>query len=137
MAIQRTLLERLRDPGPGHQRESRVPTSAIFESVLANLRNVLNTNQGNCLTDNRYGLPHMSTIRGTMPWSIAGFAAAIRNTIERHEPRLSNVRVRHAPGSDRGMALRFEISALVQDEDSRTPVRFETYADDEGRMFVR
>jgi type VI secretion system protein len=137
MAIQRTLLERLRDPGPAGRRQSHASTSDIFESILANLRHLLNTNQGNCLTDERYGLPHMSTIRGIMPWSIAGFAAAIRTTIERHEPRLSNVRVRHAPGSDRGMALRFEISALVQDEDTRTPVRFETYVDDEGRMRVK
>ncbi|MFQ5806872.1 MAG: type VI secretion system baseplate subunit TssE [Phycisphaerae bacterium] len=137
MPTQRTLLERLRNPGPPGQRQLHTSTSEIFESILGNLRNVLNTNQGNCLTDERYGLPHLSAIRGTMPWSIAAFAAAIRTTIEQHEPRLSNVRVRHAPGSDRGMALRFEISALVQDEESRTPVRFETYADEEGRMRVR
>jgi len=137
MAIQRTLLERLRNPGPAGQRRLHTSTSEIFESILVNLRNVLNTNQGNCLTDARYGLPHMSVVRGSMPWSIAGFAAAIRTTIELHEPRLSNVRVRHAPGDDRGMALRFEISALVHQEDSRTPVRFETYADEEGRMRVK
>lgn len=137
MPIQRSLLERLRDPGPAGERQLRTSTSDVFESILANLRNVLNTNQGNCLTDERYGLPHMSTIRGSMPWSIAAFVAAIRITIERHEPRLSNVRVRHAPGNDRGMALRFEVSGLIQDEDGRTPVRFETYADEEGRMSVR
>ena len=133
MAIQRTLLERLRNPGA----RGRIPTREIFDSILTNLQSVLNTNQGNCLTDDRYGLPHMSTIRSTMPWSIAAFAAAIRTTIEHHEPRLNNVRVRHAPGSDRGMAVRFEISGLVQDEEGRRNVRFETYADDEGRMKVR
>jgi type VI secretion system lysozyme-like protein len=137
MAIQRTVLERLRDPGPAGERRSRASTSDIFESILANLRNVLNTNQGNCLTDERYGLPHMGVIRGSMPRSVAGFAAAIRTTIELHEPRLHNVRVRHAPGADREMALRFEISALVQDEEAKTMVRFETYADEEGRMRVR
>ena len=137
MPIQRTLLERLRNPGPAGQRQLHASTSGIFESILANLRNVLNTNQGNCLTDEHYGLPHVTTIRSAMPWSIASFVAAIRATIERHEPRLSNVRVRHAPGNDRGMALRFEISGLVQDEDRRTSVRFETYADEEGRMKVR
>jgi len=137
MPIQRTLLERIRDPDPAGERRLHASTGAIFDSILCNLRDVLNTNQGNCLTDESYGLPHMSAIRGTMPWSIAAYVAAIRTTIERHEPRLSNVRVRHAPGGDRGMALRFEISGVVQDEDGRTTVRFETYADDEGRMRVR
>ena len=137
MAIQRSLLERLRNPGPAGQRRLHTSTSEVFGSILANLRDVLNTNQGNCLTDARYGLPHMSTIRGSMPWSMAGLMAAIRATIELYEPRLSNVRVRHAPGSDRGMVLRFEISGLVEDEDGRTAVRFETCADEEGRMTVK
>lgn len=137
MAIQRTVLERLRNPGPPGERRLHTSTSDIFESILANLRNVLNTHQGNCLTDDQYGLPHMSAIRNAMPWAVAGFVAAIRRTIEQHEPRLSNVRVGHAPGSERGMALRFEVSALIQDEDGRTSVRFETYADDDGQMRVK
>ena len=137
MAIQRTLLERIREPDPGGQRELHTSTSEIFQSILTNLQNVLNTHQGNCLTDPRYGLPHMSDIRSAMPWSIASFIAAIRTTIELHEPRLTAVRVRHAPGDERGMGLRFEISGVVQDEDTRTSVRFETYADEEGRMMVR
>ncbi len=137
MAIQRTLLERIRDPDPAGQRQLHASTSAILESILNNLQNVLNTNQGNCLTDERYGLPYMGAIRDSMPRSVAGFVSAIQITIEEHEPRLSNVRVRHAPGADRGMALRFEISGLVQDEDGRTTVRFETYADEDGRMRVK
>jgi type VI secretion system protein len=137
MAIQRTLLERLRNPDASGQRRLHASTSDIFDSILTNLRNVLNTNQGNCLTDERYGLPHMTVIRNSMPHSISRFVFAIQTTIEAHEPRLSNVRVRHAPGTDRGMALRFEISGLVQDEDNRTSVRFETYVDEEGRMRVR
>ena len=137
MTIQRTLLERIRNPDPAGHRQTRASTNEIFESILINLQNVLNTNQGNCLTDERYGLPHLSSIREIMPQSVAAFVAAIQATIERHEPRLSNVRVRHSPGDGRGMSLRFEISGLVKDEDNRMNVRFETYADDEGRMRVR
>ena len=137
MAIQRTLLERLRDPEPPGQRHLHTSTQEVLESIIENLQNVLNTTRGNCLTDEHYGLPHMSNIRSTMPWSIAGFVTAIKTTIERSEPRLRNIRVRHAPGNDRGMALRFEISALVVDEDGRHPVRFETLVDDEGRIRVR
>jgi len=137
MPIQRTLLERLRNPGPPGKRHVRVSMNDIVDSVLTNLQNVLNTCQGNCLTDEAYGLPHMTTIRSAMPGSVKGFEATIRKTIERHEPRLSGVRVRYSPSVDHGMALRFEISGLIHDEDGRETVRFETYADEQGRMRVR
>ena len=139
MPIQRTLLERLRDPEPPGQRQLRVSTREVFDSILHNLQNLLNTTHGNCLTDPTYGLPHMTTVRNEMPHTISGFEAAIRKTIERNEPRLRNVRVRYtAPQHDTGaMELRFEISGLIVDEQERTSVRFETYADDSGRLVVR
>ena len=72
-----------------------------------------------------------------MPHSVAGFEAAIRVSIEKNEPRLRNVRVRHTPMVDSGMELRFEISGLMVDEDGRQNVRFETYADSDGRLVVK
>jgi type VI secretion system lysozyme-like protein len=137
MPIQRTLLERIRNPAPAGQRQLHVSSTEVFNSVLSNLQNVLNTVQGNCLTDDRYGLPHLTEIRSTMPHSVARYEAAIRHTIERHEPRLSAVRVRHAPDDRGGVLLRFEISGLIQDEDGRHSVRFETFADDQGRLNIR
>jgi type VI secretion system lysozyme-like protein len=137
MPIQRTLLERIRDPGPPGQRHLHVSTREVFDSILVNLQNVLNTCQGNCLIDERYGLPHLSNVQGTMPSSTAGYEAAIRRTIERNEPRLTGVRVRHSPLSRDGFDLRFEISGMIVDEDGRTSVRFETYADDQGRLRVK
>jgi type VI secretion system protein len=136
MAIQRTLLERLRNPGPAGQRQLRVSTREVFDSILTNLQNMLNTCHGNCLTDPRYGLPHMTEVRGNMPDSVGSFVAAIRSSIERYEPRLKSVSVRHAPHTQ-GLDLRFEISGLVVDENERIAARFETYVDDEGRLVVR
>jgi type VI secretion system lysozyme-like protein len=132
--LNRTILERLRDP-PEHR--GRPSQSEITRSILANLQNVLNTCQGNCLTDEKYGLPHLTAVRSAMPGSIAPYEAAIRNTIEKNEPRLTAVRVRHSPTSERGFDLRFEVSGLIQDEDGRRTIRFETFADDEGRLKVR
>lgn len=137
MSIQRTLLERIRRPGPAGQRQLHVSTSDLFDSILTNLQNVLNTCQGNVKTDARYGLPHMSEIRSAIPLTLAGYMSAIRTTIERHEPRLSNVRVRHAPSANHPMELRFEVSGVVEDEEERRSVRFETFADDAGRLKIR
>ena len=137
MPIQRTLLERIRYAQDYSQRHVRVSSTEVFNSILTNLQNMLNTCRGNCLTDPQYGLPHTTEIRNAMPHSVAPFEAAIRATIERHEPRLTNIRVKHVPPGDRGMELRFEISGLIQDEDGRQSVRFETYADEHGRLLVR
>ncbi len=137
MAIQRTLLERLRDLEPSAERRLRVSSSEIFDSILRNLHNLLNTTQGNCLTDPQYGLPHLTTIRSAMPQSVASYESAIRTAIQRYEPRLAHVRVRHAPSGDSQFELRFEISGLIIDEDTRTSVRFETVAGDNGKIVVR
>lgn len=135
--IQRTLLERIRNPGNSQGRELHVSVNEIRDSILLNLQNVLNTAQGNCLTDDRYGLPHLTGVRSTMPYSLASYEAAIRTTIERHEPRLTRVRVRYSAELDRDVALRFEISGVVQDDDNKLSVRFETVADDSGRLRVK
>jgi type VI secretion system lysozyme-like protein len=137
MTIQRTLLERLRSPGPTGQRQLHVSVAEVQNSILANLQLLLNTCRGNSLVDPEYGLPHLSSIRSSMPDSVRGYESAIRVAIERHEPRLKNVRVRHKPHRDDGLELRFEISGLVIDESERTAVRFETYADEDGRLVVR
>ena len=115
----------------------RPSVTELTNSILNNLHNVLNTCQGNCLIDEKYGLPHLTAVRSAMPGSIAPYEAAIRNTIEKHEPRLTAVRVRHAPSGEKGLDLRFEISGLIHDEEGRRTIRFETYADDEGRLRVK
>ncbi|MBI5865749.1 MAG: type VI secretion system baseplate subunit TssE [Planctomycetes bacterium] len=137
MSVNRTLLERIRDPDPSGARSLHVSISGVKDSILQNVQRVLNTCQGNSLLDDRYGLPHLTTIRSTMPGSLAPYEAAIRGTIERNEPRLTAVRVKHAPQQDRGMDLRFEISGIILTDDGKTAIRFETFADDEGRLLVR
>lgn len=137
VTIQPTLLERLRNPGPPGERHLRVSAREVQESILRNLQNLLNTTQGNCLTDPKYGLPHMTSIQSAMPDSVRGFLASIKTTIERNEPRLKSLRVRHSPARDDRMELRFEISGLIVDENDRTSIRFETFIDDEGRMQVK
>jgi type VI secretion system protein len=132
-----TLFERLRDPGPPGERHTRIPISQVTGSILANLQSILNTNQGNCLTDPDYGLPHLTSIQSTMPDSLRSFMNAIRNAIARNEPRLQGVDVRHVPTADNRFELRFEIAGTIFDDEVQRAIRFETYIDDEGQMVVR
>ncbi len=137
MGLRLSLLERLRNPGPANARDMDPSAREVADSILRNLQNMLNTTQGNCLTDLRYGLPHMTTIQSQMPESVRGFLAEIKTTIERNEPRLRSLRVRHAPQKENQMELRFEVSGLIVDDHDRTSVRFETFVDDSGKMQIR
>ena len=139
MSINRSLFERLRDPGPRDERQLHVTSRDIFDSIISNLQRLFNTIRGNCVTDELYGLPHLSGIRSSMPGTLAPYETALRETIERHEPRLSNVRVRFAPYEELGgvISLRFEITGTIEEDDGKRSVRFETFADDAGRLRVR
>ena len=137
MAMRPTLLERLRNPGPPGERKMRASNREIVDSILKNLQLMLNTTQGNCLTDLKYGLPHLTTVQSEMPVSVRGFLSALKGSLERCEPRLKNVRVQHVPSRDNRMELRFQISGLIMDEDERTSVRFETCLTDDGKMEIR
>ncbi len=134
MSIDRTLLERLRNPG---ESKVRATDREIVDSILVNLQRMLNTTQGNCLTDLEYGLPHLTTVQSEMPVSVRGFVSALKGSLERCEPRLKSVRVRHVPARGNRMELRFEISGLIMGDGDRTPVRFETSLSDDGKMEIR
>ena len=105
--IQPTLLERLRNPGPPGERKRSASHREIVDSILGNLQRMLNTTQGNCLTDLEYGLPHLTTVQSEMPISVRGFLSALKGSLERCEPRLKSVRVRHVPTREKRMELRF------------------------------
>jgi type VI secretion system lysozyme-like protein len=137
VSLQRTLLERLRDPGPPGERQAHASSRDVVDSILGNIQNMLNTTQGNSLVDAGYGLPHLTTVQNEMPHSVRGFIAAIKQSIEHCEPRLKSVRVRHVPGPENRLQLRFEISGLITDDENRTSVRFETTLSDDGRMQIK
>ena len=137
MPVNRTLLERIRNPGPRDERQMHVSTADVFHSILNNLQNLLNTTQGNSRLDEDYGLPHLTTVRSAMPISLGRYEASIRRTIERSEPRLKQVRVKHVADDSQQLGLRFEISGVIEEDDGRRMVRFETVADDSGRVQVR
>ncbi|RLA76551.1 MAG: type VI secretion system baseplate subunit TssE, partial [Deltaproteobacteria bacterium] len=61
---------------------------------------------------------------------------ALRNTIQRYEPRLRNVRVSSLPPDESSpLNLRFEVRARLAQGDER--IFFETLIDPEGKVQVR
>jgi type VI secretion system protein len=123
----RGLLARLSSSNP----ERRIET---IESVLENLRSLLNMRIGSAATASDMGVPDFTDLVHSFPGSATTLTKAIRATIMTYEPRLRNVLVRHIP-VEQQMVVQFEVSAQLA-ENSNAPVRFRTEFAPGGRAEV-
>lgn len=123
----RGLLGRLASNTP----ERRVE---VTESVVENLRSLLNMRVGSAATAPDMGVPDFTDLVHSFPGSALTLTKAIRATIMTYEPRLRNVLVRHIP-LDIPMVVRFEVSAQLADR-SNAAVRFRTEFVPGGRAQV-
>lgn len=101
-------------------------------SIVAHLHTLLNSRQGHSPTIPDYGIIDFNDVVHTLPDGIRALQQSIRDSILRHEPRLSHVTVRHVPGADR-LVLRFEIVARLA-SNRRQVLRFRTQMRPGGRF---
>jgi len=94
----------------------------MVESVIENLRSLLNMRIGSAATAPAMGVPDFTDLVHSFPGSAQTLTKAIRTTILTYEPRLRNVLVRHVP-VEVPMVVRFEVSAQLADR-SNAAVRF-------------
>lgn len=113
-----------------------VSDSETRDSVLMHLRHICTTWQGSMLTCPDYGLVDVSELIHAFPDAIAMMAKAIRNSIQKYEPRLTGVLIKHVPSETGDLTLRFEISAQLVG-DGRSRVKFETALDTSRKFEVR
>jgi type VI secretion system protein len=138
MAHERSLLERFRDPEPDlGSRTLRLNTKHLADSVLRNLRHVLNARHGVAMTRADYGIPDLCDIIHSFPDAVAGLRKAIKETVEKFEPRLRRVYVKHVESPDDPQALHYEITADLVTEEEKTSVHFETRIAGSGQVGVK
>jgi type VI secretion system protein len=137
MPRERSLLERLREPEPESARTIHENTSRLAESVMANLRRLLNSRHGVTPTQADYGIPDMCDVLHDFPDAIAGMRKAIKASIEKYEPRLRKVNVKPVDTPDDPQALRFEITAELVTEEEKASVWIETRIDGSGQVQVK
>ncbi len=93
---------------------SETPESSWrMQSVLSNLTHLFNTRQGAIAHLPEYGLPDPSIVYRDSPDAIHVLQQSVRRAIERFEPRLQRVRVRHVDREDDVLRLTFVISARL------------------------
>jgi type VI secretion system protein len=137
MFRERSVLERLADPRPDAPRTTHQNERQILASVLEHVRKMLNTRRGNAPVAPDYGIPDIVDLVHSFPDSIKFMEQAIRNTLEKHEPRLSNVRVKYSGSPDDAFSLHFEVTAVLAISNSRNSVWFETKVGSNGEVVVR
>lgn len=62
-------------------------------SIIDNLTRLFNTRRGSIAHMPDYGLPDITQVYRDLPYSIDGLRAAIKDVVEKYEPRLRRVRV--------------------------------------------
>ena len=134
----RTLTERLaaaRDVAA--PRAAAPDRAAAVASVLANLSAVLNSRAGCAETRPDLGVPDFNDLVGQFPDAIHIIARAVKAQIERFEPRLTTVGVRHVEDPDNPLHLVFEIHAALKLGGEQSRLTFETVLGDDGFLKVR
>lgn len=129
--VGRGLLSRIASKDP---RQNRVDNEV--ESIVAHLRDLLNTRQGEAITVPEFGVIDFTDLVHNFPDAIQLLQRSIRATILQFEPRLKNVVVQHVRDED-VLILKFQISAQVSTRQGRGGVRFETQLRAGGHVTVR
>lgn len=109
---------------------------ALMESIRHHLTRLLNSRHGMCETLPDYGLPALSDLFATQEGGIQRAEQAVRNTIEKYEPRLRNVQVRRAEAEEGRQRLVFRIDAVMVGKAGRHRVWYETSFNAQGEANV-
>ena len=137
MPRERSLLDRLRAPEPDAARTIHENTNRLAESVMQNLRRLLNSHHGIAPIREDYGIPPICDVLHSFPDAIAGMRKAIKATIENYEPRLRRVNVKHVDVAEDPLALNFEITAELVTEEEKASVWISTRIDGSGQVRVK
>lgn len=99
----------------------------LVRSVVSNLNRMFDTRQGTVEHLPDYGLPNMSSVYRDAPRSGEDLRRAIKESVEKYEPRLRQVRVERRETSDHSMRLVFLLRAeLKTGERIRLETTFES-----------
>lgn len=132
------LLSRIRDARNGRSIDASTEES-VRASILKHLQAMCATRVGSMLVRPEYGLPAISELVYSFPDAAASIARALAATIEKFEPRLADVRVRHVPTEGMSLVVHFEVTAVLRDVGDggrKYPVRFATSIDSTRRVHV-
>lgn len=139
MAEESSLLERLaraRKGKLGPETQVRIAGRQGLGSILRHLERLLNSREGSAPAQLDYGIPDPQEVMHNHSDALQVIRKAIKASIEKYEPRLTNVSVTQVSSED-VLALRFQITAQLAGGKERVPVLFDTVVDATGRIRIK
>ena len=130
-----TLLDRLSTRRRVEKADSRTSADETA-SILHHLQRLLNARRGTAAAQMDYGIPDPYEVLHGQGDAIGQMAKAIKASIEKFEPRLTEVQVRHVANADDVLTLRFQIVGQLAKTKDRDPVVFDTHVGHSGRIKV-
>ena len=101
------------------------PRQQRIRSIIDNLTRLFNTRRGSIAHLPDFGLPDISQVYRDLPFSIDGLRAAIKDVVEKYEPRLRRVRV-DTMEKDKDDDYDMRVSFIVSGEVKGHKVQFQT-----------
>lgn len=134
----KSLFERLEGAREGDDNAPGVVDRwALADSVLANVRRILNSRQGCCEIRTDFGMPDLNDISNEASETVPAIARAVKYQLDTFEPRLSNIAVKALPVSDRPGDFTFGVSAVLKVGDGGEALKFDTVLASDRQMHVR
>lgn len=99
---------------PSRQAYSDNNLSHLSDSVCKHLTQLLNARRGVLEHLSDYGLPDVEDLYEGLPYSQQTLANEVKRTIEKYEPRITNLIVRPIDIKEENCVIRFEIRAQLK-----------------------
>ena len=131
------LTERIRSWNRAPDRRGGPDPKRMVASIVRHLERILNTRWGSTQTADDYGIPDLTDLRSGLPDAVRDLERAIRNTIQKYEPRLEAVRVKFIPQEETMLTVSFQIVARLALEGEKNPVTFQSVMDSDGKVTIR
>src|SRR5690606_24343060 len=110
---------------------------AYTESVLADIAALYNTRRGSVQISDLYGLPDFANMLNSFaPPAVEQIETVIRETTQRFEPRLRDLRVQHVPRDGEAGLLRFNVNGNLAFRGSAVPVQFDAVLQGDGSVAI-
>lgn len=131
------LTERIRSWNRAPHRRGRPDPKLMVDSIVRHLERILNTRWGSAQIADDYGIPDLTDLRSGLPDAVQDLERAIRNTIQKYEPRLEAVRVKFIPQEETILTVSFQIVARLALEGEKNPLTFQSIMDSDGKVTIR
>lgn len=137
--LHQTIFESFRIIGKNNGKPNNNTNSSAINSILKHLSNILNTRHGSVQIADNYGMPDLTNFSGdNLGIAVMELEKLMKNTIEKYEPRLKNVKVSYNPNMNSNLTLKFGLSAEIITDygEDQQPIFFETVITSDGAVRV-